>query len=141
MPPTCCKLKGGAVTIALSARTRQISLIPVTGTTSSPVAAGVDFYLDVSGVDTLHEVRNLNFLISDAEFRVSGQERDLLIPEQMNSINESEIADATDPTLKGIGVFEKFEHLWWCGESTISPLPRSQESRGWMAQKAATRMC
>jgi Ca2+-binding RTX toxin-like protein len=71
--------------------------------------AGVDFFIDASGTDTLQEVRDLNFMISDAEFRVSGQERDLINPEQMNSINESEVNDDTDPTHKGIGVFEKFE--------------------------------
>jgi hypothetical protein len=81
---------------------------------------GVDQYADAGGTDTLTEVRNLNFMISDAEFRVSGEERDLLNPELMNSIDERELADATDPTHKGIGVFEKFIIFGGAGSNSFA---------------------
>ncbi|MEI7702054.1 MAG: hypothetical protein WCK86_19815, partial [Planctomycetia bacterium] len=82
--------------------------------------AGVDTFVDASGNDTLQEVRNLNFLISDAEFRVTGQEPDLLDPSLNNSINESEVPDSTDPTHRGIGVFERFEIFGGAGVNSFA---------------------
>ncbi|MFN8705335.1 MAG: hypothetical protein ACK50J_01540, partial [Planctomyces sp.] len=100
------QLKGGQGNDLLVGTSRADLLDSGAGDDTVTGGAGIDEFRDASGSDTLMEVRDLNFSLSDQTFTVSGLERDLMDPTILNPINEVETSSVVAGV--GIGVFELF---------------------------------